>query len=158
MALRTTAAAVGAALCAFAALWALARADHQGERLASLNAVAAKASTPTGAAAPAAAPCREPLEAATAQTTQALRSASAAAGLSLETLEFQPLADPPADLRGLRFAMGVRGPEAAVAGFVRTVAAQGLPLFLDGADLRRGAGGAVQADFNGRLLCRRGLG
>lgn len=155
--LRSAAVFVGTGVIAFGGLWLLARPDQASARLANVAAVAERAQQGgAGVAPPLAAPCRAGVAEAADEVQSSLQAQAAQAGLTLEALEFADLPAPTTDLRGLKVAIRLRGQEAAFATFLRGASEARLPIFLDGADVRRTAAGGLTASFDGRILCRRG--
>ena len=146
-----------AAAAAVGLLSHLSQAPHQGARLEKLQTQAlATPRNPTRPNLPVTL-CRAPLASAVALATSGLKRRAAEAGLMVEALRFEPLDElPPAGVEGAKLALKVSGDEAGLTRFLKASAAAQESLFIDRGDIAVGGRG-VEAEFQGRLLCRHGL-
>lgn len=138
----------------------ISRADHQADRSAAIAERAREAAIAAGRPATPlfATLCRSSVEMAAAETLGELRILGAHSGLSVEALETAPLDSAPSvDVTGAQLHLKARGGERQLADFLRAAARARLPVFLDTVEVRRTGAGALEADFSGRLLCRRHL-
>jgi len=146
-------------LAVIAGLVLLSRADQQGARVAALKLAARDAvawrATPAPTQ-PSAALCQTPRDVAIVEVAAALRAAGAASGVTLEALDFAPLSPSTSPLSGAQLHFVVAGGEPTFAGFLRAAGEARLPVFLDAVEIKRTGAGGVQAEFTGRVLCRRG--
>jgi hypothetical protein len=142
----------------FVGLTALSRADNQSPRLQHLTEQAGHLvnyGKPLPASAPAL-PCRQSLEAASADVERRLRADIARANLDLQNLTWSATpAALPIDLVGSKLELAVSGDEPALTNFLKVAADERLPIFLDAVEVKHKGAGRLETVFRGRLLCRR---
>ena len=151
--------AAGAAFAVLALLFLAARAPHQSARAANLRTSEIAAATLRQRPAVADSGivlCQSGLQVGSADVRQALQRTSSDTGVVLRALEFAPLASsPPRGLSGAQIRLVVTGGEKSLTQFLRSASQARLPVVLDAVEIRRLGDGGVQAEFSGRLLCRR---
>jgi len=152
-------AAASAALAMALLLILVARGPHQSARAADLRTsddAAARLLQRPAVAASGVVLCQSGLQTSAAEVRQALQRTSSDAGLVLRAVEFAPLSSElPRGMSGAQMRLVVTGGDKALAQFLRSASQARLPIVLDAVEIKRLGGGSVQAEFSGRLLCRR---
>ena len=153
-------AAAGAVVATLALLFIVARAPDQSGRRSDLRTSDEAAATLLQRPARAQSGivlCQSGVQIGAAAVRQAFQRTSSDAGVNLRALEFAPLVTSlPRGLSGAQVRLVITGPEKVLAQFLRSASQARLPVALDAVEVKRLAGGGgLQAEFSGRLLCRR---
>jgi hypothetical protein len=152
-----TAVGGGGFVAVVVALWFLARADHEQDRLRTLQANAAEfarldARRPAGATSL----CKGPLEPAMADFAEQLRTDALASGNEIGGLHLEPeVQGPSVDLARAALTMSLTGDDRSLLGFLKRASERRHPVAVEQFEISLAPAGGLQAELKGYLLCRR---